>query len=65
MTWTQYIKQTKQVFRDLDKFGLNLRDKVVAIAMIEATKLEASTKLYLENMARNLHMSRDLCTKNV
>ena len=37
MTWTQYIKQTKQVFRDLDKFGLKLGDKVVAIAMIEAS----------------------------
>ncbi len=65
MTWTQYIKQTKQVFRDLDKFGLNLGDKVVAIAMREAAELEASIKLHLENMARSLHASRELCTKNV
>ena len=41
MTWTQYIKQTKQVF------GLNLGDKVVAIAMIVAKELEASTKNFI------------------
>ena len=33
VTWTHYIKKTKKVFRDLDIFGLNRDDKVVAIAM--------------------------------
>ncbi len=51
MTWPQYVKQMKQVFRDLERFGLNLGDKVVAIAMIEATELEASTKLHIESVA--------------
>ena len=65
MTWTQYIKETKRVFKDLEKFGLNLGDKVVAIAMIEATELEASTQLHIESMARNLHPNHELNTKNV
>ncbi len=65
MTWVQYIKQTKKVFRDLEKFGLNLGNKVVAIDMIEATELEACTILHIESIARNMHETHDLSIKNV
>ena len=65
VTWPQYVKQMKQVIRDLERFGLNLGDKAVAIAMIEGTELEASTKLHIESVAGNSHPTHDLSTNNV
>ena len=53
MSWLQYIKQTKQVFPDLERFGLTIGGKVVAFAMLDATEIETGTKLNIESVARN------------
>ncbi len=65
MVWSQYLKQIKKVFRDLDRFGLKFEEKVVGIAMIEATSLDSSTRLHIESVARNMNESKELEVRNV
>ncbi len=65
MVWSQYLKQIKKVFRDLERFGLKFEEKVVSIAMIDATNLDSGTKLHIDSVARNMNDSKELEIKNV
>ena len=65
MVWSQYLKQIKKVFRDLERFGLKFEEKAISIAMIEATNLDLSTKLHIESVARKMNESKELEVKNV
>ena len=51
MVWSHYIKQIKDVFRDLERFGFKFEEKVVSIAMIDATNLDSGTKLHTGSVA--------------
>ncbi len=45
ITWDQYLKRQKKFFRELEKYGLKLDDKITCVAMIDGTNLDQNTKL--------------------
>ena len=65
ITWDQYLKKQKKIFRDLEKYGLKLDDKITCVAMIDGTNLDQNTKLHIESVARNQSEDKKLHPKFV
>ncbi len=61
----KYLRKIKKAFMDLQKLGNKFEDKVIGIAMIDGTNLDAGKKLNIESVARNLDKDRKLIPKHV
>ena len=63
ITWDQYLKRRKKIFRELEKYGLKLDDKTTWVAMIDGTNLDQNTKLHIESVTRNQSDDKNLHPK--